>query len=293
LNQSKADLAAQGIDAQALATPYGDWTPPVLAEIAKVYSSHRGFADSIDQNADGVIEHGNGFPYNDYLLYDLPVQVGVPIAQVKAYIDQTIANNQWLILSLHDIQASTTNDEYDYLNSDLDQIAAYVKSKGVPVVNVTDGLAGGTNNLLPNSGFDNSIADGWTTDVPSTITADTGDNGSFPGASSSIHLTSDAQVGRLFSPQIAIDPVKKYFVKNFLNVNTITVDAGNEVAFIIDEYDANGTYLTFQYRKAETSVWLSNLNFEYTPTNANVRSARLQVVVTANSGINAYLDNVQ
>lgn len=293
LNQSKADLAAHGIDAKALATPYGDWTPPVLAEIAKVYSSHRGFADSIDQNADGVIEHGNGFPYNDYLLYDLPVQVGVPVAQVKAYIDQTIANNQWLILSFHDIQASATNDEYDYLNNELDQIAAYVKSKGVPVVNVTDGLAGGTN-LLPGSGFDNGIADGWATDASSTITPDSGDNGSFPGASNSVHLTSDTvQVGHLFSPQIAIDPAQKYFIKSFLNVNAITVAAGNEVAFIVDEYDANGTYLTFQYRKAETSVWLSNLNFEYTPTNANVRSARLQIVVTANSGINAYLDNVQ
>ena len=293
LTDSRNAIASNvGVTPTAFASPYGDWTPTVLAEIAKVYSSHRGFADSIDQNADGVIEHGNGFPYNDYLLYDLPVQNGVSVAQVQSYIDQSIANNQWLILTFHDIKpAGTALGDYGYSRTDLEAIAAYIKSKNIPVVNVTNGLAGGTN-LLSGGSFSDGISDGWTADAPATITPDSENNGSYPDATNSTHLTSGTEVGHLFSPQISIDPAQKYFVKSFLNVNAITVAAGNEVAFIIDEYDASGNYLSFQYRKAETSVWLSNLNFEYTPTNANVKSARLQVVVTANSGINAYLANV-
>src|SRR5207237_635683 len=38
--------------------------------------------------------------------------------------------------------------------------------------------------------------------------------------------------------------------------------------------------------------WVEDLNFTYTPT-AGAKFARLQIVVTANSGAKAYLDNVQ
>jgi peptidoglycan/xylan/chitin deacetylase (PgdA/CDA1 family) len=84
LAQSKADLAAQGITANAFSTPYGDYTNATLAQIAKYYTSHRGFADQNDNN----------WPYNDYLLNDMQVQAGVTVAQVKAKIDTAIANKQ-------------------------------------------------------------------------------------------------------------------------------------------------------------------------------------------------------
>jgi len=129
LEGSKTALATNGITATDFASPYGDWTPPVLAQIAKTYASHRGFADNIDQNGDGIIDHGNTYPYNDYLLYDLQVQAGVTVAQVENYIDQTKASNQWLIITMHDIKpvASTNPDDYEYNTADLDTIAAYVK----------------------------------------------------------------------------------------------------------------------------------------------------------------------
>ena len=46
LEQSKTNLAAQGINSTAFASPYGDYNMPVLAEIAKNYSSQRGFGDT-------------------------------------------------------------------------------------------------------------------------------------------------------------------------------------------------------------------------------------------------------
>ncbi len=119
LTQSKADFAAQGITTNALATPYGDYTSATLAQIAKLYTSHRGFAD----------QNNNNWPYNDYLLNDMQVQAGVTVAQVKAKIDAAIANKQWLILTMHDIKVAPSTDpaDYEYSTSNLDQIAAYVE----------------------------------------------------------------------------------------------------------------------------------------------------------------------
>lgn len=294
LADSKAAILANtGLDAQSIATPYGDWNPSVMATIAKYYTSHRGFADV------GY----NSFPYNDYLLYDQQVQAGdgdtVPtasVATVKSYVDTAKANNQWLVLTFHDIVTAGATD-YDYTVADLDAIAAYIKSLNIPVVNVTDGLAGGTN-LLNGGTFDaplsNDIANAtvWSTDDTASIRQDTGNNGNYPGATNAVILNGREIDIEMFSPRIAINSADKYFIKSFLNVTQLTVATRSEIAFYIDEYDANGVFISTQYKKSEPSVWIENLNFEYIPSSTTVRAARLQVVVTANSGALAFVDNI-
>ncbi|MBX4197355.1 polysaccharide deacetylase family protein, partial [Candidatus Saccharibacteria bacterium] len=310
LTTSKLSIGTNtGVTPTDFATPYGDWTPPVLAQIARVYASHRGFADNIDQNGDGVIDHGNTYPYNDYLLYDYQVQAGVTVAQVENIINQTKANNQWLILTFHDISptASTNPDNYQYNTADLDAIAAYVKAQGIPVVNINGGLVTNVGNLLANSSFDAALSSNtadttaWSTDSPTTIKQDSANNGNYPSPANSALLTGTAANTHLFSPRVAVDGTKTYVLKNYLNVTNMAVAAGHEIAFYIDEYDASGAYLgaTARYMKSEvgnaanpTGAWVENLNFTYTPT-ATAKFARLQLVVTANSGAKVYLDNVQ
>lgn len=286
LVNSKNKLAAQGISATDFSTPYGDYNNAVLAQIAKYYASHRGFAD----------EGNNVWPNNDYLLYDMRVQEGVSVAQVKQRIDQAITNNQWLILTFHNIKTvpKSNPDDYEYSVAELDQIAAYVKSKQnaglVHAVTVNQGLVTSTSNLLPNSSFNNGISSGWTTDSPTTITNDTGTNGSFPDPKNSIKLVSSpAKETHLFSPKVAVTPGATYMLKSFLNVAAIT---SGQVAFYIDEYDASGNWISGQYRKAENSAFVENLNFTYSPSNPSVATASLQIIV-AGSGITAYVDNIQ
>lgn len=287
LTQSKSDLAAQGITANAFSSPYGDYSSATLAQIAKLYTSHRGFAD---QNV-------NGWPYNDYLLNNMPVQAGVTVAQVKAKIDAAIANKQWLVLTMHDIKvtASSNPDDYEYSTSNLDQIAAYVKTKQsaglLNVVNVSQGLVTSDTNLLPNATFDNGVTGGWTTDAPTAITKDTAGNGSFPSPTNSIKLTANAtKNNHLFSPKVPIDPNATYMLKNFLKVASIS---SGEVGFYVDEYDTAGNWVSGQYKNAERTAFVENFNFLYKPTSASVRQASLQVIVSANSGATAYLDNSQ
>ena len=288
LSQSKAALAAHGITATDFSTPYGDYNNMVLAQIAKYYASHRGFAD----------QNNNGWPYNDYLINDYQIlEKTTPVATVEAKIDNAIANNYWLVLTFHDIKTkpSKTPDDYEYGTSELAQIAAYVQAKQkaglITSVHVNQGLVTSSTNLLPNSSFNAGLTNGWTTDDPSHITLDSGGNGSYPDPTNSIKLTSGATgaEGHLFSPLVTVDPSTTYVLKNFLNVQSIS---SGVVGFYLDEYDVNGNWISGQYRKTENSAFVENLNFTYKPSSANVSKARLQVIVGGN-GIVAYLDNTQ
>lgn len=282
LAQSKADLAAHGYNALSYASPYGDYNAATIAKIAKYYTSQRGFADV------GY----NSWPNSDYFLKVQPVQGNIRVNTVKGYIDSAIANNQWLVLVFHDIKtrASNRNSDYEYSTSDLEQIAAYVKSKNLPAVNISSGLVTSDVNLLVNSSFNNGIADGWTSDAPTNIIKDTGQNGSFPDPANSVKFVSSNQNIHLFSPKVSVDPNAIYMLKNFLNVQNLS---NGQVGFYIDEYNSLGNWVSSQSKAAENSVFAEELNFTYKPSSSAVRSASLQIYVTANSGITAYLDNVQ
>lgn len=286
LSGSKADLAAQGITATAFASPYGDYSPATLSEIAKHYTSHRGFADQAN----------NIWPHNDYLLNNMPVHAGVTVAQVKAKIDAAIANKQWLILTMHDIRISpsTNPDDYQYSTANLDRIAAYVKSKQnaglITPVNISKGIVTSDTNLLPNSSFDSGVGEGWTTDAAGNVTKDTANNGSMPSPANSIKFTSGASNSHLFSPRVAVDSNTTYLLKNYIKVSSIS---SGELGFYIDEYDGSGNWLSGQYKNGERSAFVEEFNFTYKPSSAGVKQARLQVISSANSGITAYLDNAQ
>lgn len=285
LTQSKADLAAKGFNATSFASPYGDYNPAVLAEVAKLYTSHRGFAD----------QNNNIWPNNDYLLNNMQVQQGVSVAQVKAKIDAAIADKHWLVLTFHDIKVrpSTNPGNYQYSTANLNQIASYVKAKQtanlLKSVNVSNGLANGSPNLLSNGSFDSGISKGWSTDSPTTITHDSGNNGSQPSSTNSVRLVSGQTNGHLFSPKVSVNADGSYLLKSFLSMQAVTLGS---VAFYIDEYDINDNWVSGQYKSAENSRYVESMNFTYNPSSAQVSAASLQVIAQG-TGVQAYLDNVQ
>ena len=286
LANSKSALAAQGINATAFAPPYGDYNPAVVAKVAKYYSSMRGFADL----------GNNPWPLGDYLVRNVPVQeVTTTVASLKAKVDEAIATKTWVVFTFHDIAVnpSKTPDDYQFGTAELDQLAAYVKTKvtagQLRSVNVSQGLVTGDPNKLTNGTFNNGVGDGWTTDAPSTITKDTGGNGSYPDATNSIKLVSGSAASHLFSPTVSVNPATTYLFKNFLNVAAITT---GEVGFYVDEYNSAGAWITGQYLKRENARFVEAMNFAYKPSSSNVAKVRLQVIV-AGTGITAYVDNAQ
>ena len=287
LADSRSALAAQGITATAFAPPYGDYDQTVLASVAKYYTSMRGFKD------EGV----NLWPLSDYLVQNVAVQEGIDtVASLKEKVDQAILAKTWVVFTFHDIVPTPSADpeQYQFGTAELDELAAYVKTKvaagQIKNVNVSKGLVTGTPNKMPNASFNSGIGEGWRTDAPATITADAAGNGSYPDPTRSVKLVSGATPTHLFSPLVAVTPGTNYLFKTFLNVTTLT---SGEVTFYVDEYNAAGAWISGQFRAREPSRWVESLNFSYAPSSANVASASLQIGVTGTPGITAYVDNVE
>lgn len=286
LVKSKADLAAQGINATAFASPYGDYNGAVLAQIAKYYTSQRGFAD----------QNNNDWPYNDYIINDFHVENPITVAQVKAKIDDAVANKRWLVLTFHDIKTrpSTNPDDYEWSTANLKAVAAYAKTKIAAGVlsntNITKGQLSSSTNLLPNASFNNGIADGWTTNNSTMVTSDSANNGSYPDPAKSIRIKSPTSGGAyLFSPKISVNSNNTYALKNYVYMQSF---GSGEISFYVDEYDIYGNWISGKYLGGDRRAFAENFNYGYKPTSAAVASISLQIGATG-TGINAYVDNIQ
>ena len=94
----------------------------------------------------------------------------------------------------------------------------------------------------------------------------------------------------LFSPKVSVTSTKSYTLTTYLN---LLANSGGEVGFYVDEYDANGNWISGQYKTGVTAVGAKDVSLIYTPSSANVKSASLQVIIVGNSGITAYVDDVR
>jgi hypothetical protein len=282
---SKSALVSRGFSANAFATPYGDYDDAALAAIAKYYTSHRGFADT------GY----NSWPYSNYLLRVQQVQYGVSVDTVKSYIDQAASTNTWLILVFHEVNDNPSVDpeDYQYSTADLASIASYVKSKSIKVVNVSDGLVTGQtgDNKLTDPTNGTVVGNGWATDSPNKVKVDNTSKGNAPESKNSIKITSvKTAETHLFAPTISVNPNSVYVIKGYANVRN---SKGGELGIYVDEYSVDGGWTSGQYSQT-ISMWYNNeLTFAYKPTSTKVANARLQLIISATSGMIIYLDNLQ
>jgi len=326
LKNSKADLAAQGIDAVDFAAPYGDYNNTVLTDAAKYYATFRGFAD-IGTNA---------YPYNDRLVVNEQIQEGAAgtaphqtLATVKAYIDAAIAGNQWLTLTFHNVTAATptNSDNYTTSNALLDQIAAYVKTQvdagKINAVTPHDAIVNGTTNMLGDGSFDTTtlstdwvnrnttpLLGSWVTDdqTGTLVKKDAGTNGSYVmgsvnSALNSLYISAGLNTTHIWAPRVAVNPNTTYIVKGFFNITSFTPSATAtqpEVSYHVEEYDANGVLLNDHYASSAirydanvNAIRVKNANFTYKPTAATAAYARIYIDVQGAGGITGYMDNLE
>lgn len=280
MRQSKQMLETRGLRVNSFASPYGDYNNAVMAAAARYYQNHRGFHD----------QGNNYWPYSDYLLQVRQVQQGISVNQVKQYINEAKANGTWLILVFHDIKADTAvlDDDYDYKRGDLRQVAQYVHDQQLPVTTVGQGTATGSTNLFGTSGdFDSGLGT-WTTDAPANVTPVAGRHGIVPSPTAAVRMISSSSKNvHLFSPRVTVSSSNTYLFKSFLNAETMT---GSSVGYYIDEYDANGNWVSGQYKASEPTSFVESMNFAYTPTSANVKHAQLQVILSSSTGSRVFVD---
>jgi hypothetical protein len=144
-------------------------------------------------------------------------------------------------------------------------------------------------NLVANGTFDAGIGSGWRTDATTAIVADNAGNGAPANPVNSVKLQGRTANGHLFSPQVNVTP-GNYNISAYLNIKNRTA---GEVGWYIDEYNANGNWISGQWKLASTALGVSNVNLAYSPSTTSVAKASLQVYVTANSGVLAYVDDLR
>lgn len=128
ISGSLQDLLSWGVSpVRSLAYPYGSFDGSVIASVnAAGYSNA---ASSV---------HGHAFPTSGaYQLEMYSVESNTPFDDVRREIDNAASRKTWLILSFHKVDA--TGDQYSVSPETFGRIVDYVKSKGVPVVTVSDG----------------------------------------------------------------------------------------------------------------------------------------------------------
>ena len=144
-------------------------------------------------------------------------------------------------------------------------------------------------NLVANGTFDAGIGGGWSTDAATAIVADSAGNGAPANPAKSVKLQGTTANGHLFSPRVNVTS-GNYNISAYLNIQNRTA---GEVGWYIDEYDANGNWISGQWKLASTALGVSNVDLTYSPSTTSVATASLQVYVTGNSGVLAYVDDVR
>lgn len=147
-------------------------------------------------------------------------------------------------------------------------------------------------NMLANGNFEQGLSGGWTTDASGKILHDVNNNGSVSEPKNSVKLTArtDKNV-HLFSPSIVVEYAKNYQVSSYLN--TKKLKSGFVIGFYVDEYDANGQWISGKYIGSSEGKGKKNLQFNYTSSSALVKTAKLQVIVTKKSNTLAYIDDIK
>lgn len=281
---AKNDFAAEGIDVISFATPYGDYDERVLTAIARYYESHR-----------AAWGGPNFWPYylNDYELVCLEAKHTISPEEVQGWVDQAIANNQWLILLLHDV-VDGVPAEYEYNVDDLAQIVDYVATKPIEVTTLSEGL-NFTNqpNLINNFTFSDldagNWAESWSRTDSTKVTVDTNDYGNVYGSENSIKISAGAGQYELRSEIMNVDHYAEYLLKMYQNVQDLT--AGGWAVWF-NEFDDNDNWLSGQWLGGNYSNFIGNRYYEYKPTSASVKKGQIHIFSEANSQFTMHLDSV-
>ncbi len=120
-----------GINPASFSYPFGEYNSTVKSIVQLSGFSAARTAKSED--------YGLNFKNTDhYLLKTQSVEITTTIDQIKAWINEAVAQKGWLILVFH--QVDNSGSQYSVTPDTLQQIVNYLKDQNISVVSVSEGL---------------------------------------------------------------------------------------------------------------------------------------------------------
>lgn len=116
--------------AKNFASPYGEYNDSVINAIKTYYRSHR--STDVGYNSKDSFD-----------IYNIKVQNitnAVTPAQVKAWVDQAVATNTWLVIVYHEVTTTAADSTYAVTPANLDAELSFVQQSGVTVKTVDQAL---------------------------------------------------------------------------------------------------------------------------------------------------------
>ncbi len=271
-------LDAHGLIPTGFATPYGAYTPEIIAQLAKAFSSHRGFHE-IGYNT---------WPYNQYLLYVQQVTNQTTVADVEAWIQEAQTNNYWLIIVFHDILPTVApEDTYSWTTTNLEGLMNFLTINSIKTKTIAEAL-NMKDSIIPNTDFVNGLSEGWTTDNPTQVIFDTENNGAIPTSESSIKMVGGSLLATLLSSTASVSNAIEYGVRVFINAINFT---SGEFGLYVDEYDQNNQWISWKFLGIATPGFVIDESYFYVPTLSSVSFAGLRASMAIGSIGHVFLDN--
>lgn len=279
INQDYATFVSHGIRPTDFASPFGAYNNTMLSLVAKRYNSHRAFANQ------GL----NVWPYNKYLIYVRYITNQTSVQQAKAWVDEAMATDSWLVLVFHEILPTVDpTDDYSWSTAQFKKFINYLNSKQIKAKTIREVLADYTN-LTTNPSFESGLT-GWSTDNASSVTINTATNGSYPAPKNSIQMTGNVKAGHLFSQKIPVSFDTTYGLRVYTDSRLLMT---GEVGFYMDEYDQNGAWISGKWFGGFDNQNVIDKSFVYKPTSVAVKTAAIQIYMTAGSTGSVYVDNIE
>lgn len=279
VNNDYANFVAHGITPTNFASPFGAYDNTMLPIVAKIYNSHRAFANQ------GL----NIWPYNKYLIYVRYVTNQTSLEQAKAWVDEAMAQDAWLILVFHEIlPVVDPTDDYSWETTKFQSFIDYLNAEGIKAKTVAQVL-GGYTNLVTNPSFESGLT-GWRTDNARGVTLNTGNNGSYPNPRNAIRISGTAAGAHLFGQKIPVSPASTYGLRAYTDSRALTA---GEVGFYIDEYDAAGDWISGKWLGGFTNQNVVDKSYVYKPTSSWVQTAAVQVYMTPGAAGRVFIDNIE
>lgn len=266
-----------GVRPKSFASPYGDIDFDSVAQIAKHHTSNRLANDQSGPNE---------WPYSDYYLSVVHVNNGSDIQAVYRLINDAIDKKQWLILVFDDISWPKLTAVAQYYRVKTQSLNTAAQISNVLTTNPTIAQ----DNLLTYAWFNEGGGEYWLTDDSDYVTEDTSNTGIAPYSQNAIKFTGNGSYSTLYSHQIPATGSTYYF-KGY--VDTRSMQEGSALGFFIDEYDAAGNWISWQWHgEVDVSV-ASHVYDTYQRSSDAVQSFSIGTIFVGDTNSSVYIDNYQ